>query len=153
MKNLPSTYALVLKSNRDRQISIGKLGRLRVRPGFYVYIGSAFGPGGLKARIAHHNRPSVRPHWHIDYLRWILLLDQVWYTYDSEQHEHRWAAMISGLKGATIPMTGFGASDCNCTSHLFAFKSRPPIRSFRRRLHRHIHAHGKIFLHDSSILK
>jgi Uri superfamily endonuclease len=153
MKNLPGTYALVLKSNHDQKISIGKLGHLRVRPGFYVYIGSAFGPGGLKARIAHHNRSSVRPHWHIDYLCSILLLDEVWYTYDSEQHEHRWADVISRLKGATIPMTGFGASDCNCTSHLFAFTAQPPIRSFRRRLRSHIHAHGKIFLHDNSILK
>jgi hypothetical protein len=32
-------------------------------------LGSALGPGGLHARIAHHQKLSPRPHWHIDCLR------------------------------------------------------------------------------------
>jgi Uri superfamily endonuclease len=135
MQARPGTYALVMASSSDQQVEIGKLGALRVRPGFYVYVGSAFGPGGLKARIAHHGRISERPHWHIDYLRSILHLNEAWYTYAAERNEHQWADTFSSLRGATIPMTGFGASDCSCISHLFAFSTHPSIRSFRRRLH------------------
>jgi Uri superfamily endonuclease len=63
MQSRSGTYALVLKSSSDPKVEVGKLGRLHVRPGFYVYVGSAFGPGGLKARIAHHMKISARPHW------------------------------------------------------------------------------------------
>ena len=128
------TYALILESPSEQLVQIGKLGRLHARPGFYVYVGSAFGPGGLRARIAHHVSISQRPHWHINYLRPFLQLNAVWYTYDAEQQEHQWADTFSSLRGATIPMTGFGASDCSCNSHLIAFSSQPSIRSFRRRL-------------------
>jgi Uri superfamily endonuclease len=147
MRNSPGTYALIGACDTHQQVIIGKLGRLRVRPGYYVYIGSALGPGGLKARIAHHTRISVHPHWHIDYLRSVLRLKEVWYTVDAEPYEHRWAESISGLKGATQPIRGFGASDCSCTSHLFAFTDQPPIRSFRRRLHTQVHSHGSILQH------
>jgi Uri superfamily endonuclease len=40
------TYALILASSSDRLIQIGKLGRLLIQPGYYVYAGSAFGPPG-----------------------------------------------------------------------------------------------------------
>jgi len=144
MQARPGTYALILKSFSDRFIEIGKLGRLHIRPGYYVYVGSAFGPGGLKARIAHHMKISLQPHWHIDYLRSILHLNKVWYTYDSERHEHRWAATFSGLKGAIMPMAGFGSSDCSCDSHLFVLTAQPSVRSFRRRLC----AHSKVYEYD-----
>ncbi|MGD2097040.1 MAG: GIY-YIG nuclease family protein [Desulfobacterales bacterium] len=147
MQNSPGTYALIGACDSNQQLIIGKLGRLHVRPGTYVYIGSAFGPGGLKARIAHHTRCSVRPHWHIDYLRSVLRLREVWYTVDARPYEHRWAETMSALKGATLPIIGFGASDCSCTSHLFAFTDQPLIRSFRRRLHTRVQAHGSIFQH------
>ena len=145
MQAQPGTYALVMACVSDQRVEVGKLGRLHVRPGFYAYIGSAFGPGGLKARIAHYVKISRRPHWHIDYLRSILDIDEVWYTYDSEQHEHQWADTFSRLKGATIPMAGFGASDCSCLSHLFAFTAQPSICSFRRRLCTHSKVLEEVF--------
>ena len=147
MLKQPGTYALVLICNSDRQVEVGKLGRFKIRSGFYVYIGSAFGPGGLQARIAHHTKVSVRPHWHIDYLSSVLRLYEVWYTVDAKPYEHRWAETMSGIKGATLPIIGFGASDCSCTSHLFSFTDQPSIRSFRRRLHTQVHAHGSILQH------
>lgn len=145
MQARPGTYALVMRCSSDQQVEVGKVGRFHVRPGFHVYVGSAFGPGGLKARIAHHMKISARPHWHIDYLRSILLLNEAWYTYVAERAEHQWADTFSSLKGATIPMTGFGASDCSCISHLFAFTTQPSIRSFRRRLHIQSKVHKIVF--------
>lgn len=147
MQARSGTYALILASSSDRLIEIGKLGKFLIRPGYYVYAGSAFGPGGIKARIAHHARFSQRRHWHIDYLRSALFLDEVWYTYDSEQHEHQWADILKDLKGATLPIAGFGASDCSCKSHLLLFSTKPPVRLFRDRLRSTLNGHGRIFTH------
>jgi Uri superfamily endonuclease len=29
---------------------------LQLQRGFYVYVGSALGPGGVRARVAHHQK-------------------------------------------------------------------------------------------------
>jgi Uri superfamily endonuclease len=74
----PSTYILVLRCSTRRIIRIGCFGNLRLRPGYGLYIGSTFGPAGLRARIGHHTRRVARPHWHIDYLRRYARLETVW---------------------------------------------------------------------------
>lgn len=148
MRDSPGTYALILRSSSERWIEIGKLGRYLIRPGYYAYAGSAFGPGGLKARIAHHARIAQRPHWHIDYLRSVLPLDEVWYSYDSEQHEHQWADTFRRLKGAVRPIAGFGASDCSCKSHLLLFSSKPSARHFHDKLRAKLNGHGRIFTYN-----
>ena len=135
MVKFPSgTYALVLTSTEATSIPIGKLGSLQLQPGFYVYVGSAHGPGGLCARLAHHLEPSDRPHWHIDYLRAHANPEEVWYCYDRIPWEYRWAYCLGTLPGASIPLAGFGASDCACESHLYFFKGSPARMVFARRL-------------------
>jgi hypothetical protein len=43
----------------DRQtIRVGRLGVLHVRPGFYIYVGSALGPGG--SQRASDGTPGAR---------------------------------------------------------------------------------------------
>jgi Uri superfamily endonuclease len=130
----PGTYALVLESDVAAQVSIGRLGELHAAPGYYVYVGSAFGPGGLAGRLAHHQRSPTRPHWHIDYLRSHARLIGIWFTNDPQPREHLWADVFACAKGATIPLPGFGCSDCRCRSHLFHFARRPSLAAFRRRL-------------------
>ncbi len=88
----PGTYVLVLRSSRSRTVCIGRLGQLQLRPGYYLYVGSAFGPGGLQARIEHHCRRATRPHWHIDYLRRYTRLEGVWYC--CRRCEHEWAVAV-----------------------------------------------------------
>jgi Uri superfamily endonuclease len=128
------TYALILVAEGQQSVAIGRLGTLDVQPGFYVYVGSARGSGGLAARIARHARAQKQLHWHIDYLRAVTQLKEVWYAESDEKQECRWAEGFARMKGATMPMTGFGASDCTCESHLFHFPTRPGISAFRRRL-------------------
>ena len=41
----PGTYALVLQVTARESLQIGRLGKLELRRGFYVYVGSASGPG------------------------------------------------------------------------------------------------------------
>ena len=134
MTSDPGTYALLLASSDSRSLSIGRLGRLAVRPGWYVYVGSAFGPGGVRARLAHHRRLAARPHWHIDYLRLHAALQCVWYTYDAGRREHEWSSVLLQLPDAEVALSGFGASDCSCASHLFRFGRQPSLRGFLRRI-------------------
>jgi Uri superfamily endonuclease len=125
-------YALILFCSQEGTVQIGKLGPLQLRQGFYVYLGSALGPGGVRARVAHHRKLSLRPHWHIDYLRPCTRLDRIWYSDDRVCREHQWARAISGLRGASVPVAGFGSSDCRCKTHLFFFTRRPSFNEFRR---------------------
>jgi Uri superfamily endonuclease len=132
MKPKPGTYALILSSSNHSTIQIGRLGELKLRPGFYVYIGSAFGPGGLHARIEHHKHITQKPQWHIDYLSSFTTFKNVWFTYDSQHREHQWAQMFQNTFSGFISVKGFGASDCKCESHLFFLKSNPPLKSFQK---------------------
>jgi Uri superfamily endonuclease len=140
----PGTYALVLRCRRRARLRIGRLGVLQTLPGFYVYVGSALGPGGVAARVRHHQRPAARPHWHIDYLRARADLVEVWHVHGTRCREHRWASIVSGLRDATVPLRGFGASDCNCVSHLFRFDERPSVRVFRGTLRRVAPGHAPL---------
>jgi Uri superfamily endonuclease len=146
MHPLPGTYALIFSAYQKSQLKIGKLGALQLKPGFYVYIGSAFGPGGLKARIAHHRKETGHPHWHIDYLGSFLNLIEIWYTNDPIHREHQWAQTLLRARGASVPLAGFGSSDCRCKAHLFFQNSRPSIKTFRRKIHTGINHHHRIFL-------
>ncbi len=132
MEKRPGTYALLLMSRARRTVQIGKCGSLQVAPGCYLYVGSAFGPGGIAARIAHHRREAPRPHWHIDYLRRALPLTECWFSFDPRHREHQWAEAAGRLLGASIPLARFGASDCDCPSHLFHFARPPAFEAFRR---------------------
>ena len=74
------TYLLILRLDRDVVgLPVGKLGALDFSAGYYLYIGSAFGSGGLPARLAYHaKRRKTRRHWHIDYLREHGELEEAW---------------------------------------------------------------------------
>jgi len=118
MKPDPGTYALILQSNSTETIKVGRLGKLFLRPGFYVYVGSAFGPGGVQARVSRHLRTDKRKHWHIDYLREYTTPLEAWVSYEAKDLEHEWAKTFLNLTEMT-PFQGFGCSDCRCFSHLF----------------------------------
>ncbi len=136
MDPLPGTYALILEATVAREISVGHLGRLRLAPGWYVYVGSAFGPGGLRARCAHHMKVARKPHWHVDYLRAVTRLQAIWLTQDPQPREHQWAEQMARAQEARIPSPGFGSSDCRCVSHLSFHPVRPSFCGFRHRLFR-----------------
>ncbi|MDS4019260.1 MAG: GIY-YIG nuclease family protein [Candidatus Competibacter sp.] len=126
----PGTYALLLRIAAAEVALIGRQGRLPLAPGWAVYAGSAFGPGGVAARLAHHRRPVVRPHWHIDYLRRHGSLAAVWFSHDPVRRECLWAAVLAGELGGTPPPFRFGASDCRCPAHLYLFRERPALAAF-----------------------
>ena len=121
------TYALAYQCKTIRLVRIGKLGALNLRQGYYLYVGSAFGPGGIKARIGYHLGESPSPHWHVDYLKPHCDLLELWVSYSNTKREQAWVDTLSKSENASIPLTGFGASDTSAASHLFYFKSQPQI--------------------------
>lgn len=121
----PGTYALVLRLRQRTHASIGALGAATFPVGWYVYLGSARSPGGIAARVGHHVRGAERPHWHVDYLRQIAEVEEVWWRQGAEPRECEWAAAIRAAPGAEVILPGFGASDCRCPSHLLYFRRKP----------------------------
>lgn len=152
MHSHPGTYTLIFSSSVNLPINIGKLGSLFLQPGFYVYVGSAFGPGGLRARIKHHFNRSSRPHWHLDYLSPILSPCEIWYTCDQTRREHQWATIHSQTRGVILPLPGFGSSDCRCRSHLFFYKSKPSGNYFRRKIRKSLDGHAEFMIEQSEKL-
>ena len=141
----PGTYALVLRASMAQTIQIGRLGELAMQSGYYIYVGSAFGPGGLAARVGRHLRSEKKLRWHIDYLRAACEVAEVWWTCDPVRRECEWASKLRELPGAVVPMAGFGSSDCECKSHLVWVSTTTNLERDEwgiRLSHRHIIRNG-----------
>jgi Uri superfamily endonuclease len=127
----PGTYALLLRLDTPQNIRVGALGQVDLSPGWYLYVGSAYGPGGLAPRLARHrSRADKRFHRHIDYVRAVTTLVELWTHPGKAPQECAWAAAAAGLPGATIVGPGLGASDCRCPSHMFHYPQRPESNAF-----------------------
>lgn len=144
LPSLPGTYALLLASRVEQDLQVGSFGCMKLLPGFYVYVGSAFGPGGLNARVARHLAADKKLRWHVDYVRMVTRPAAVWYAVDPDRRECRWAEVLAAMTGVSVPMIGFGASDCACCSHLFSFRVKPSSHVFRRRVHKAVSGHAPI---------
>ncbi len=129
--NSTGSYVLVLRSAGTFQQQIGRLGQFSCQKGYYLYVGSAFGPGGVKSRVMRHADKYRSLRWHIDYLKPHVELVEIWYSHDPRHREHQWAKLIHKLS-YEIPMKGFGSSDCDCDSHLFYFSNKPRFVEFER---------------------
>lgn len=116
----PGYYALVIRL--DKEITVRTRGgrRFLLKPGLYVYIGSARGPGGVKARVERHMRRDKKPFWHIDYVTInpaSRIMAVVSVPDPGIDVESRLAAELSEK---LVPVKGFGASDKRRdTSHLY----------------------------------
>lgn len=114
-----------MRLDEDVVLAIGRLGRFTLPAGYYVYAGSARGPGGLSARLARHRRREKRFHWHVDYLLARAHLIEVWTAVSMHRLECIWAKAILEMVGARVIAPRFGASDCCCPAHLIYFAQRP----------------------------
>ncbi len=130
------TYVLIASVQTLRRIEIGSLGKFDIVPGFYAYVGSALGAGGLRARIGHHLESAATPHWHIDYLLQVAQPVEIWYATANQKLEHRWADLLARAPHfrATIPR--FGSSDYHRSraSHLYFSKRLPRFSWFEQQV-------------------
>lgn len=114
------TYVLLLNVDAPFRGQVGRLGEVILPAGLYAYVGSAHGSGGLRARVLRHLRKDKRSHWHVDRLAGLYPIREVWISASAERLECRWARRLANLPGVDVPVPGFGSSDCDCQSHLYA---------------------------------
>jgi Uri superfamily endonuclease len=126
---LKGTYLLLLQLDADLpDLQVGRLGRCRFAAGYYLYVGSAHGPGGIPARLAHHERRvKARPHWHIDYLRPHARLLEAWSIGSRARIECPLVRALVDLAGLRYAVRGFGSSDSDCPCHLLYLPRRPGL--------------------------
>ena len=124
----PGVYGLGLRLDVSQALWIGALGSCHFPAGYYVYVGSAWGAGGLAARVRRHLRGGDVRRWHIDYLRAAAAPFAVWLT-PLARDECVQAARLLALPDAELLTPGFGASDCRCPGHLIFMGATPPAAS------------------------
>lgn len=124
LPNPGRSYILILQLKRDKIISVGNLGAMRFRKGYYLYAGSA--RTNLSQRVARHQRKRKNLFSHIDYLRHYACHCAALPVRASADLEREIAAALDTIAQRNIP--GFGSSDCSCSSHLF-FMQDDPARS------------------------
>jgi Uri superfamily endonuclease len=88
--------------------------------GTYVYLGSARGPGGIRARCARHLRRDKSRRWHVDHLTADAVSLSVRAAPFPKSDECGLCARLAARPDLAAPVPGFGNSDCRtCESHLF----------------------------------
>ncbi|KAF1078538.1 DUF123 domain-containing protein [Methanogenium sp. MK-MG] len=117
-------YCLILKTE-GAVLCVGALGELQFPAGYYIYVGSALGPGGL-ARVTRHIRVyqgtgDYRPRWHIDRLltdsRFVVTAAVCGETIDRLECTLARRFRENGVRG--FGCSDCRCSDCRCSSHLF----------------------------------
>ncbi len=92
--------------------------------GAYLYLGSAHGPGGIRARVARHLRRNKPKHWHVDHLTARGRIVRVITAPGGS--ECALARVALKFKSVAAPVAGFGSSDCRtCPAHLLRLPDAP----------------------------
>jgi Uri superfamily endonuclease len=127
------TYVLILKLEKESIIKVGALGMRTFKIGFYAYIGSAFGRGGLKARISRYSKVR-RQRWHVDCILDSMETIEVWAIPNTRIEEE--------LAGDAIKVfdciKGFGCTDKRGDiSHLLYLSNKDLLSEFKRLIENH----------------
>lgn len=85
--------------------------------GTYVYLGSAAGPGGIRARCARHLASQKTVRWHVDWLT--TRAGSMSVLPVPGGNECALVRILTGADAAVVPVPRFGSSDCrSCPAHL-----------------------------------
>lgn len=128
------TYSLVVEVGTSERTAVGSLGALEFPPGWYAYAGSAQGPGGF-GRIDRHRAVAQGEretrHWHVDHL---LGLDGASVDTSIRTPGADGECAVAGATAAE-PIEGFGATDCDCPTHLHYAPQRDALVGAVHRAH------------------
>ena len=132
INNIPKnkgSYILFIVLEDDLEVKIGSLGSHKLKQGSYLYIGSALGPGGLRARIRRHLTKTKNLHWHIDYLtkETRTKIKYVIYIETTRNIECNITQILTKHKNFKAIIKGFGSTDCKkrCISHFLICLDKP----------------------------
>ncbi|MDR2073544.1 MAG: DNA/RNA nuclease SfsA [Spirochaetaceae bacterium] len=141
------SYLIILELPKETETEVGSLGKICLKPGWYVYAGSA--QKNLRARVNRHLRKTGKEkHWHLDYLTPFAGSIKALPFMSYRNLECALSAELAALGGTPVRSNvkgkpGFGASDCTgrCASHLWYF-AEPPVqdRAFVDMIFRYRHA-------------
>lgn len=111
--------AYLLWIRLDYPLKLTRRFGVTVGPGVFLYAGSAYGPGGIRARCSRHLKDDKNRRWHVDWLTTAAAyIDVLAFPGKSE------CQLVSRLVTCGIdqlPVPGFGSSDCKvCQSHLIS---------------------------------
>jgi sugar fermentation stimulation protein A len=115
------SYLILYYFPKKRLIEIGGLGKVSLRQGYYLYVGSAM--KSLSKRVERHRRIRKKLHWHIDYFRGLAEIQAALPVRSEDDLECALASAMNSISEWSVP--GFGCSDCSCPSHLFGFSTDP----------------------------
>ena len=135
----PGAYLLLLLVGQSAVIE-HRHATVTFAPGWYAYAGSAYGPGGIRARVRRHLRRDKKPHWHVDRLTALAQTVDAFALPGGTECALVEILSDSGLFRHALP--GFGSSDCRqCASHLLAWQGQESA-SFSASA-RSVRSHGK----------
>lgn len=123
-------YALLIHLPRAASFP-DRFGDHTFAPGWYIYAGSARGPGGLRSRLRRHLCAEKKIHWHVDHLTTVA--DKMLAV--AVEHGEECGIVVSLIRSGMFSpaLAGFGSSDCRrCASHLLECRDRelrPPKAS------------------------
>lgn len=119
----PGAYILQVELAKALTVRIAGHRPYALAAGRYLYCGSAYGPGGLKSRLARHARRGKSLHWHIDQLTEAGVVTGSWIVRSGCECD-----LVAMLKSLPVPAPGFGSSDCvRCRSHLLMWPAATPL--------------------------
>jgi Uri superfamily endonuclease len=129
-KGLPEkgVYTLIILMRTSDDIAVGRLGTFTFPKGYYAYTGSAM--ASLRKRAERHAKKTKTKHWHVDFLLTDDFTELTSAVASSAKQNIECQAneALLAIAGTSIPVPGFGASDCRrgCKSHLIYFGERKP---------------------------
>jgi Uri superfamily endonuclease len=144
----PGSYIVIGSLSGDVRFSDGPFSDHLLTLGFYLYAGSAFGPGGLRARINRHLKSETKRFWHFDYLKPLIHIEEIWYSTVWGNQECQFISILRNINYSSIPLTKFGSSDClhGCPAHLVKFPMETNFDTLYGLLQQ-----NKFFLHRLSV--
>lgn len=113
-------YVLLIRLEKLLFLDMPAFRGKSLAPGLYAYCGSAYGPGGIRARVSRHLRAGKPMRWHVDRLTAAGRVEQAGIRVAGRECD-----LVSELlaAGGAPALPGFGSSDCRtCAAHLL----RPP---------------------------
>jgi len=109
-------YVLLIDLGEPLSLDLPAFRGESLAPGLYGYCGSAFGPGGIRARVSRHLRSDKPMRWHVDHVTRAGRVVQAGIRIGGRECD-----LVGELlaRGGRAVLPGFGSSDCHgCPAHL-----------------------------------
>jgi Uri superfamily endonuclease len=133
----PGSYIIVGELLNESWMNSGPFCGQLLPSGYYFYSGSAFGSGGLRARIGRHLNSGTRKFWHFDHIKEIIKIREIWYSILGLTNlECQFIMKFQSLESASFPILKFGSSDCRfgCPAHLVRYSLEAEVKNIFFRL-------------------